>query len=224
MPRPPVARTATKKTAAPPNGTAAPAPATITLPRFRSVEIEVPILGTAPYISNQWSQKAKQAMADKQQGKARVKKPPKDPEADFQASIYRLADGRPGIPSAAFKAACVNGARYFDGLTQVFLKELITVLGEGPMFLVPIIGPDPEMVEHTVRNETGVADLRYRAMFHDWRVRLTIQYIPQIISPDSILALLDAGGRGGVGEWRPSAPKSKTGQYGTFRVEDEEMG
>jgi len=35
----------------------------------------------------------------------------------------------------------------------------------------------------------------------------------------SILALADAAGVGGIGEWRPTSPKSATGSYGTFEVD-----
>ena len=36
---------------------------------------------------------------------------------------------------------------------------------------------------------------------------------------DQHAALVDAAGIGGVGEWRPTSPKSATGSYGTFRVD-----
>ena len=33
-----------------------------------------------------------------------------------------------------------------------------------------------------------------------------------------MVAFLDAGGRLGVGDWRPNSPKSKTGVYGQWKV------
>jgi hypothetical protein len=76
------------------------------------------------------------------------------------------------------------------------------------------------MREDTPRNSNGSADLRYRYEFRNWHARPEISYLAGLIDQDSILALLDAAGRGGLGEWRPSAPKSLTGIYGQFRVLD----
>jgi hypothetical protein len=64
-------------------------------------------------------------------------------------------------------------------------------------------------------------DLRYRNYFFPWKAVLNIRFISDAIDADSILALVDAGGRGGVGDWRPSSPKSATGTYGQYRVDVE---
>ena len=74
------------------------------------------------------------------------------------------------------------------------------------------------MREDTVRVGMGTADLRYRAQYFPWSVDLVIEYPPSQISIESIVALVDAGGIGGVGEWRPSSPKGATGSYGTWSV------
>ena len=65
---------------------------------------------------------------------------------------------------------------------------------------------------------TGVADLRYRYSFFPWSADLRIRFLPSVLTQDSVLALLDAAGYGGVGDWRPSAPKSATGTFGQFEV------
>ena len=36
---------------------------------------------------------------------------------------------------------------------------------------------------------------------------------------DSVVSLVNAGGLGGVGEWRPSAPKSNSGVFGRYEVD-----
>lgn len=193
--------------------------ATVQLKRLDVRVMEVPIIGTAPLIVNRWSEKAKDMMLQAQQSNTRAKKDPKDPVALFQASQYRFDDGRHGFPAAAFKAAAVAGARYFEGVTLVIAKQAITVIGEGQHQLVELeLESDPIMREDTPRNASGVADLRYRAQYWPWRATLHIRYVPSIFTPESVLALVDAGGLGGVGEWRPSAPKSMTGTYGTFEV------
>jgi hypothetical protein len=109
-----------------------------TIVRVKRETALFPIVGTTPLITHAWSEKAKQEMRDKQTGKAKPKKDAKDPEADFQASKYRLPDGREAFPAVAFKAAIVNAARLFEGITMTELRQTVYVHGEGPNLLVPI--------------------------------------------------------------------------------------
>lgn len=190
----------------------------IKLRRLERVTFEIPIQGTTPLIVNRWSEKAKQMMLDAQQSTARKKKDPKDPVANFEASRYRLADGRDGLPATAFKGAIVGAARLYEGITLVMLKTMVRVEGEGHDQLVPITYGEVVMREDTPRNASGVADLRYRAQFWPWSATLRVSVIKGQVDIESVFALVDAAGVGGVGEWRPSAPKSLTGSYGTFEV------
>lgn len=190
----------------------------VAIRRLERVTFEVPIRGTAPLIVNRWSEKAKQMMLDAQQTKARAKKEPKDPVANYEASRYRFPDGRDGFPAPAFKASIVHATRLFDGITQVLVKQIVTVIGEGKDQLVPIDFEEVTMREDTPRNASGVADLRYRAQFWPWSATLHVRTIGGQFDIESVFALVDAAGIGGVGEWRPTAPKSATGTYGTFEV------
>lgn len=194
---------------------------TIELRRLERVVFEIPIRGTAPLIVNRWSEKAKQMMLEKQTTSARAKKQPKDPVANFEASRYRLPDGRDGFPATAFKAAIVHAARLFEGITQVQLKQTVVVLGEGPDQLVPIDYGEITMREDTPRNARKVADLRYRAQYWPWSAVLRVRTIGGQFDRSSILSLVDAAGIGGVGEWRPTSPNSATGTFGTFEVVDQ---
>lgn len=204
------------------NGTAATeGESTISLRRLERVVFDVPIVGTSPLIVNRWSEKAKEMMLAKQQTQARTKKDPKDPVANFEASKYRLADGRDGFPATAFKAAIVHASRLFDGVTQVLVKQTVIVLGEDSSQLVPLTYPAKGgciMREDTPRNASGVADLRYRAQYWPWSATLRVRTIKGQFDQDSILTLVDAAGIGGVGEWRPTSPKSATGTFGTFEI------
>jgi hypothetical protein len=192
----------------------------ITLRRLVESTVKVEIIGKTAYIPHKWSEKSKRMMPghpDKPQ--IRETKGVRKPEEEAEACIYRLPDGQPGIPAVAIKAAMVGGCRLFEGLTMTQAKILFYVIGEGPEELIRFTG-EPHMREDTPRNSNGSADLRYRYEFRNWRASVEISYLAGLIDQESILALLDAGGRGGVGEWRPSAPKSLTGLYGQFRVRD----
>jgi hypothetical protein len=208
----------------------------ILLDRIMDVRIDVPIVGYSPLIPHKWSEKARGMMREKQTsgpGAARTAKTAKNPTEDAEDSCYWLPDGRPGMPATAFKSAIVEASRYFEGVTMTALKRIIFVEGVGPDMLVPIVTPtDPEtgeprkprMREDTPRNSGGTADLRYRYMFEDWSAVLSVRFVPQVIPGKSIFVLVDAAGRGGVGDWRPGSPKSNTGIYGTFRVHEDKLG
>lgn len=197
--------------------------AEITLKRIGRAMASIQIEGTAPLIVNKFSAKARQIMLDKQMGKT-VQRQPKSPEELYEASLYPMSNERYGFPAVAFKAAVVDGVRYFKGskLTMTGAKQMIFVKGEGADMLVPLTGM-PKMREDTVRNATGVADIRFRGEFWPWSATLEIVYVPSMIDVSSILALVDAAGMGGVGEWRPASKESKTGSYGTWHVIDQDV-
>jgi hypothetical protein len=199
----------------------------IQLRRLEEGALTAHIEGITPVIPHRWSEKAIRMMAEKQSGVGvKAKREPKDPEQEAHDSCYWIdvedehGGGiitKAGIPATAFKASMVGACRFFDGLTMTQAKLLFYVEGIGVDQLVPIEGKG-EMRTDTPRNATGVADLRYRFAFLPWSAKLTVRYLPSVITHDSVLALLDAGGKGGVGDWRPSAPKSATGTFGQFRV------
>lgn len=205
------------------NGSAPPAekeePASFTLRRLERVVFEVPIQGTSPLIVNRWTEKAKAMLLAAQQTTARVKKGARDPVADYEASRYRLDEERDGFPATSFKASIVHATRMFDkSITQVLVKQTVIVIGEGSEQLVPLTFGERTMREDTVRNASGVADLRYRAQYWPWSAVLRVRTIDGQFDHESVIALVDAAGIGGVGEWRPTAPKSATGTYGCFEV------
>ncbi|MCV7076713.1 hypothetical protein [Mycobacterium szulgai] len=181
--------------------------------------IDVPIIGVTPVIPHRWSEKARNMMRAKQTGsKARAKHDPKDATAEAEAALYRLADGRPGLPAAAFRAATIGAARFYEGVTMTSLKAALFVVADDDEEALVAIEGEMKLREDTPRNSGGTADLRYRYAFWPWSAVLRIEYIPSMIDAESVINLVDAGGSGGVGDWRPSAPKSMTGAFGRYEV------
>lgn len=179
----------------------------------------VPIIGSTALIPHKWSEKALNMMREAQSGnKLKSKKEPKNPEQEANDATYWIEEGVPGMPATAFKAAIVAAARHFEGVTMVALKTAIFVQGVGIDQLIRIEGPY-EIFESTPRVGMGTADLRYRNRIFPWSAELRINYLRAVIDSSSVVALVDAAGRGGVGDWRPSSPKSHTGSYGTFKVD-----
>lgn len=193
--------------------------AEIVIKKIGRAMASIRVEGTAPLIVNRFSAKARQMMLDKQMGTANVREA-KNPEQLYEASLYPLPGDRYGFPATGFKAAIVDGARYFKGskLTMTDLRQMIFVKGETSDMLVPVDGT-PKMREDPVRNATGVADIRFRGEFWPWSATLDIVYIPSHFKLGSLLALIDAAGMGGIGEWRPASKQSKTGMYGTFQLD-----
>lgn len=192
----------------------------VQIQRIPRATIRVHIIGTAPLLMARFSDKSKRQMLEAQMGKKNVKQP-KNPKQLFEDAQYRIGKGW-GMPAVCFKAAIVGAARFFETkqLSMTMLRVAIHVAGEGVDDLVKLDCKAPVMHEGTVRNASGVADLRYRPLFEKWGATLQIQYPPSVLSFDSIVALVDAAGLGGIGDWRPSSPKCFTGHFGTFTIDD----
>jgi hypothetical protein len=194
--------------------------AAVELQRLQDVELVVAIRGLTPYIPHRWSEKAKAMMPGHPGGDVvKQKKGLRQPTEEAESCLYRLEDGRLGMPATALKAAIVGACRFFDKPSMTECRQLIHVVGEGPDQLVPIEG-ELELHEDTPRNSNGGADLRYRFYITGWSAVVRVRFVPTSISAGSVVTLVDAAGRGGVGDWRPSAPKSNTGTFGTWRVDD----
>lgn len=189
---------------------------------------EIWVLGTAPLIMHKWSEKALRQMPgnpDASADERMKKKGLRHPEEEALASVYTLPDGSIGFPATGFKAAIVSACRLFDKPSMTEAKQLVYVEGEvsGSDQLVRIFyDGEPQLRTDAPRLANGGTDLRYRYQFFPWWARLIVHFIPTSISVASIAALVDAAGIGGVGEWRPSSPKSFTGTFGTFRIMTDE--
>ena len=194
----------------------------IRIERIQRKLLTVNIIGVTPLIPHAWSAKARRLMLESQSGvTVASKRGAKVPEEEAEGALYRLPDGTPGMPAVAFKAAIIGAVRLFKGITLVESKSALFVEGIGPDQLVPIEG-EMTLREDTPRNANGNADLRYRYAFFPWRATLRVQYPETFITDSSVVNLVDAAGDGGVGDWRPSAPKSLTGTFGRFRVDTDD--
>ena len=193
---------------------------TIQLRRLKDAVIRIPIVGLTPVIPHRWSEKAKRMMPGHPDAPdVKETKGARKPEEEAEACLYRLGT-KIALPATGFKAAVVGACRFFEKPSMVEAKQLIFIEGEGPEQLVEIKGRK-ELREDMPRNANGNADLRYRYYIHDWTTTISVRYVPSRITRESVIALVDAAGRGGVCDWRPSAPKSYTGTYGTFRVDQQ---
>lgn len=219
---------------------------TIELVRPQFEYVEFTIVGDSPLIVHAWDEKAKRMMLEKQMKKAKDKKHDiKVPTNDFINSMYWLtekpedgADDEQAMEN--FENAIANGARFgfsIGGIKQSFImgakRAGLDVVGtelKGAMFIegntefstfdyAEIISPTPVMREDMVRvgGISKTADIRYRAMFEDWRIPLRMKYNKNgKYSIEQLLNTVDYGGFVvGIGEWRPE----KDGQFGMYHLE-----
>ena len=110
------------------------------------------------------------------------------------------------------------------GLVMTRAKMSVFVLADGfdaddGTPLVRLIAGDPERTEMLVRNDDGSADIRIRPMWREWAADVTLEFDADMITPDSVVNLLDRAGRQvGIGEGRPFSKNSVGQGWGTFSV------
>lgn len=190
--------------------------AVISIPKPSIINVVVHITGTAPLICHAWSDKARKQMLDKQMKKATKAKEAKDPQRDYEESLYPLngPGSGYGFPSSGFKKAAVRAGTYSD-IAMTFLRGAFHVSGE----LVPLDG-EPEMREDMVRLNGTTSDIRYRGEFKEWSAAVPVELNSSVLSIEQLVNLFTiAGFAVGVGEWRPE----KNGQYGRFMVDTVEV-
>ena len=183
----------------------------IVIPGMNIKHAEIFLISDSPLISHKWSEKSKKEIRDKQQKKAKTAKDIRNPEAEFEDSLYHIEGGGYGFPAVAFKAAAVNACSHVDGITKVHARGAFHIMCE----LVTIEGDKPIQREDMVRVGMGVADLRYRGEFKKWHCKIPVRFNANVLSLEQITNIFDtAGFSTGVGEWRPQ----KNGDYGMFHV------
>lgn len=188
------------------------------------LKFEVTVRGTTPLITHRFPEKVRKQMLEKQQKKAKVAKEARDPEQEFLDSTYPMpgsmagVDGaKYGVPAIWFKLVAVAACRYSDGLKMTHTRGAFHVIADDGG-LIALKYDSMRMREDPVTIGMGSRDLRFRAEFTNWSVKLRIRYFASVITPSQIINLLQAGGFGcGVGEMRPSQGCSDT--YGMFEVE-----
>lgn len=204
--------------------------------------LTVNVIGDTPLIEHKWSEKAKKEMLEKQMGKKTKAKEMKNPVRDYADSIYYVGDvpeilrnvpddidyetaqkaidsASYGFPASAFKE-CALSAGFQQGILpkKTTARGAFRIIGDAQGGEMVTIRGKAQMREDMVKigGMTKVADIRYRGEIHDWSATLNISYLPDSITPEQIIALINIGGMcNGVGEWR----NEKGGIFGAFHVE-----
>jgi hypothetical protein len=194
----------------------------IVLPELDVRQAILHVVGISPLIMHRWSEKALRALEDAQTGKAKQQKAARVPDEEWRAAAYVVPgkedapDWKPGkyfFPASAFKHAFLYGVSQFDD------KRIPKTRATGWVY----IDEDPVLAFESVvlRTDIGRNPTQpiYRPQFNGWSLDLFLGYNARAITLEQVVAIMDMGGfAGGIGEWRPSAPKNKTGSFGRFRI------
>ena len=184
----------------------------VLIPPMRIERLNIRLVSDSALICHAWSHKAKAMMLDKQMGKAKEARARKDPQRDFEESLYPFPGGGYGFPSVAFKAAAVDACSHVKDLTKVVARGAFHIDQE----LLHIDADEPTMREDMVKIALGTADIRYRGQFNPWSVVVPLRYNTGVLTADQVVQLFNCAGFAvGVGEWRPQ----RDGQFGMFHVE-----
>lgn len=190
------------------------------------------LIGTAPYVQARFSAKSMQAMKAKMMAGPTAKKAKgkdaRDFDSDFLQAMHISEEGWVGVPAAAIRNACIDVCRMVNfKMTHAKMSIFAESDGIDKVDGAPLIrldAPAPERLEMATRNATGVADIRVRPMWRQWRLPVTLAFdLDQFTSDDVFNLMSRAGVQVGIGEGRPFSKSSNGLGYGTFRIDDGEV-
>lgn len=196
-------------------------------PRFKRARIT--IVGTAPYVQHRFSEKSRKMMEATQragaQERSKRRRVAKDFEQTYRDAMYVCTDGWNGIPASSFRNAMISVCRIV-GFKMTHAKLAIFIEPDGfdkdgtPLVRIEEKKGQPHIHEATVRNESGVADVRWRPMWdRGWSARVTVRWDEGMFSAADVMNLMArAGLQVGIGEGRPDSPKSNGLGWGLFEV------
>jgi hypothetical protein len=192
--------------------------------------VPLKIVGTAPYVQNKFSSKAKQEMMDKQSAGGTAKKGSKKAPKDFDqccedAKYATTGKNNPNgyIPATAIKAAMVAACRLVD-FQMTSAKQCVYVHADAydKDELIPLINitkGKPRRFDQAVRIP-GTADIRSRPMWDaGWEATVRIEYDADRFTLNDVVNLLSrAGQQVGIGEGRQASRQCVGLGWGTFKV------
>ena len=189
------------------------------------------LVGDTPLIVHAWSEKARREMLAKQTKATKGGKEIRDPEADFQSSLYEM-DGGYGFPAMGIKNAILSVAHKDKGVARSAVMGALWIDADMvrarpalagaicDMPLIRIFGTAPECREDMTKIGSGlnkIANLSYRGQFTTWAMRVSGRFNTTTLTPDALAFLIqEAGTACGLGEWR----NERRGMFGAFHLAD----
>jgi len=190
------------------------------------------IRGSAPYVQNKFSSKAREMMRASQEAGSTAKKgrkrEPKNFQQCFEQATHISDEGWYGIPAPAFRNAAVSACK-ICGFHMTKAKLSIFIVQDGfdkddGTPLIKITKGERIYHEGAVRNATGVADLRARPMWREgWEADVCVRFDADQFTLEDIANLMArVGMQVGIGEGRPDSKKSSGMGWGLFDIRQSE--
>lgn len=188
----------------------------IVIPEIANQELVVDIIGRTPLLVKRFDEKTQQGIEEAQQGVAKRKKEPRNPAEECERARIKDEKGRDCIRSIWLKKGMAAMGGYF-GIPRGNVEQGVYVVGD----LLPIQFTGKKPIMNTARVRVGVGGMAktsvaYRPEFRDWVCKgVRIGFDASVLTPHQVISLLQhAGGKNGIGEWRPQ----KGGDFGRFDV------
>lgn len=188
----------------------------INIPEIQNQELVVDIVGMTPLLVKRFDEKTQQGIEEAQQGIAKRKKDPRKPEEECERARIKNEKGEDCIRTIWVKKGMAAMGGYF-GIPRGNVEQGVYIVGD----LLPIKHSGKKPIMNTSRVRVGVGSMAktsvaYRPEFRDWSVKgVRIGFDASVLTPHQVISLLNhAGGKNGIGEWRPQ----KGGDFGRFTV------
>lgn len=187
------------------------------------------LVGDTPLITHAWSEKAKREMLQKQVKATKPGKELRDPEAEFNSSLYDMGNGTFGFPVTGVKKCILSAAHKDKGIPKTTIKSALWLDAEMTrvmpalssavcdMPLIRIYGSQPEMREDMVKigGMSKTANFTYRSQFTEWALKVTGKINTVAVTAEALAYLIsEAGMAYGIGEWR----NERDGVFGAFHL------
>lgn len=195
-------------------------------PNFKTAEFV--IVGTAPLVINKFSSRDRETMKSKQEAGSvatkGAKRSPKDFQARYEGAKHISREGWCGIHAAAFRCGMISACRMVNfKMTLAKLSLFVEADGfdaDDGSPLVKITKGKPKYTELTVRNATGVCDIRARPMWDEgWEAVVRVRFDgDQFTLADVSNLLMRVGMQVGIGEGRADSKNSAGMGWGHFTI------
>lgn len=187
----------------------------LVIPKPQKRALYVTLEGLSPLVTHNGESAIRDIKANEARKQGGIKTlPPRDPQARFEESTYRDAEGNYVFPALGIKKSVISaGFRYSDEKGTV-LRGIINI--DAPTGYVKIISPNPPTMREDFVKHGGITpDIAYRAEFWPWSMDVTFIYLASSIRRENLINMIDTAGESVcIGAWRVE----KSGMFGRFRV------
>ena len=188
------------------------------LKQIEQQRITLRIVGTSPLVAHKWSEKAIRMIQEKHAGKKTKNRDVREPEAEYEAAMYKMPNGKHAIPGMALKRALISAAHKDIGIEKTLVRKAVFIpIHDATGYLPMDKHSKPFMRTDVMRVGVGATDLRYRPQYDEWSVVVSFEIDSSLLTPNDLINLINRAGFGiGILEGRPEVGRD----FGRFKVDE----